>query len=143
MNLTRRHVETTISKCAIQDRAYPPSTTTGRLLSRGVTGLRSHLRGSQERSMHGTATGFRRMPLLRGWVNRGKERARLGFVPAWLTRFLELLSVVLYSLGRLGPVANLQQLVGGAQVLLDRGLRQEQPPGYLRVAQALGNHFQD
>ena len=84
-----------------------------------------------------------RIHLSRTWVNRGKERARLGFVRAWLTRFLELSSVVLYRLGRLDPIANPQQLVGGTQMLLDRGLGQVQAPGYLCVAQALGNHFQD
>ena len=62
----------------------------------------------------------------------------LGFVAP-----LEALSVVAQRFGRLCPVVHPKHLVGGAQVLLDRRLGQVQPPGYLGVAQALNNQFQD
>src|ERR687893_512917 len=62
----------------------------------------------------------------------------LGFVAP-----LDASSVVSHSFGRLCPVAHPQLLVGGAQVLLYRRLRQVQPPRYLGVAQALHHHLQD
>src|SRR5215212_3545833 len=48
-----------------------------------------------------------------------------------------------HRFGRLCPVAHPNHLVDGAQVLLDRRLRQVQAPGYLGVAHALHNHLQD
>src|SRR5215203_3180237 len=56
---------------------------------------------------------------------------------------LDASSVLPHRSGCLRPVAYPQHLVGGAQVLLDRRLRQVQPPGYLGVAQALHDHLQD
>ena len=52
-------------------------------------------------------------------------------------------SMVPHRFGCLCPVAHPQLLVDGAQVLLDRRLRQVQPCGYLGVAQALHSQFQD
>jgi hypothetical protein len=56
---------------------------------------------------------------------------------------LEASSVVAHRFGRLCPVVHPKHLVGCAQVLLDRRLREVQPPGYLGVAHALHNHLQD
>ena len=59
----------------------------------------------------------------------------------YLPRILigEASSMVPHRFGFLCPVAHPKHLVDGAQVLLDRRLRQVQAPGYLGVAQALHN----
>src|SRR5829696_1903145 len=56
---------------------------------------------------------------------------------------LDASSVLPHRFGRLCPVAHPQHLVDGAQVLLDRRLRQVQAARYLGVAQALDYQFQD
>src|SRR5215217_3944473 len=60
-----------------------------------------------------------------------------------LNRLLDASSVLPHRFGRLCPVVHPKHLVDGAQVLLDRRLRQVQPPRYLGVAQALHYHLQD
>jgi hypothetical protein len=47
------------------------TTPTCRSPCRGVKGLRSHPRSSQERSMQDPASELRRISLLRGWMNSG------------------------------------------------------------------------
>src|SRR5215208_72164 len=58
-----------------QDPAYLSSTTICRPISRAVTGLRSHPRGSQGRSMQDPASELRRIPLPRNSVNKAREGA--------------------------------------------------------------------
>src|SRR5215210_8081951 len=75
-----------------------------------------------------------------------RARCELRRIPLPRTRLLRPLdpsSGVPHRLGRLRPVAHPQNLVGGAQMLLDHRLRQVQAPGYLGVAQALHGQFQD
>src|ERR687897_2612828 len=91
-----------------------------------------------------TAPELRSILLPRTSANRGKKgycpvsSRALGFLAP-----LDASSVLAHRFGRLCPVAHPQLLVGGAQVLLDRRLRQVQAPGYLGVAQALNDHLQD
>src|SRR5215213_4430977 len=55
-----------------QDPAYLSTTTTCRLLPRGVEALRIHPRASQGRSMQDRASELPRIPLLRASVNRDR-----------------------------------------------------------------------
>src|SRR5215210_9138029 len=93
--------------------------------------------GSGWRLHHRGAIGTGRCTILHG------ELRRMPLPRTRLLRPLDPSSGVPHRLGRLRPVAHPQNLVGGAQVLLDRRLRQVQAPGYLGVAQALDNQFQD
>src|SRR5215203_1963789 len=81
----------------------------------------------------------RRSPLLRASVNKDMRKNHGSRVVAPL----DASSVLPHRFGRLCPVAHPQHLVDGAQVLLDRRLRQVQAPRYLGVAQALHDHLQD
>src|SRR5215207_742539 len=84
-----------------------------------------------------------RIPIPRTRVNRAKK----GYCPLLralgLVALLDASSVIPHRFGRLCPVVYPKHLVDGAQVLLDRRLRQVQVPGYLGVAQALHHQFQD
>ena len=91
-----------------------------------------------------TAPELRSIFLPRTSANRGRK----GYCPLSLRALgflapLDASSVLPHRFGRLCPVAHPQLLVGSAQVLLDRRLRQVQPCGYLGVAQALDEQFQD